>query len=564
MQYVIIIGIILLLFLAMIIVQSRRTEELRKKEIKESWGRAPKKCTKEELNEIKQYYNSVKKGYLEIDDITWNDIDMDSIFNLINQTGTSLGEEYLYAMLRMPSMSETELREREELITYFQNHQNEREQLQNALYTSGKLKDHSFHSNFGKLKQITSKRGKHLCLGLGFFLSCILLFTSLVKNTWIGPAVLLFVVLLATNIVEYSNRKAQIGPYYRTISYVLRMLYSVSQISEENLNDIKNYMNELNEVSHSFQSFRKKARIVMGGKYMSGSIVDIFMDYVKMLFHIDLIMFDSLTKELIRKSDEVNRMFEIIGLLDSMIAIASFRAYLENGYCVPELIKQKNPMLAVEDVYHPLVKNPVKNSLNEKDCVLLTGSNASGKSTFIKTIAINTILAQTIHTCPAKYYRASFFQVASSMALADNLEGQESYYIVEIKSLKRILDNVNQNVPMLCFVDEVLRGTNTLERIAASSQILKSLSKTNTQCVAATHDIELTYILEKFYKNYHFREHIEGKEVVFDYKLQTGRAMSRNAIKLLEMIGYEESIIKNATIEANYFLETGVWRNIEQ
>lgn len=158
-----------------------------------------------------------------------------------------------------------------------------------------------------------------------------------------------------------------------------------------------------------------------------------------------------------------------------------------------------------------------------------------------------------------KKYGASYFQITSSMALKDNIFSRESYYIVEIKSLKRILDRINNEIPTLCFVDEVLRGTNTLERIAASSQILYSLSRVNAICFAATHDVELTHILEKHYSNYHFQEKIINHNVIFDYKLFQGRSISRNAIKLLEIMGYSEDIIKCAVNEANSFLENGTW-----
>ena len=85
------------------------------------------------------------------------------------------------------------------------------------------------------------------------------------------------------------------------------------------------------------------------------------------------------------------------------------------------------------------------------------------------------------------------------------------------------MDKSKGDYPILCFVDEVLRGTNTLERIAASSRILATLAKENALCFAATHDIELTYILENYYSNYHFREKVEGNQVLFDYKLYKGR-----------------------------------------
>ena len=149
------------------------------------------------------------------------------------------------------------------------------------------------------------------------------------------------------------------------------------------------------------------------------------------------------------------------------------------------------------------------------------------------------------------------------MALTDNLEAGESYYIVEIKSLKRIIDAATKDgVQILCFVDEVLRGTNTVERIAASSQILKDLADGNVMCFAATHDIELTNILEKYYSNYHFTEQVVDNEIVFSYEIQKGRATSRNAIKLLEIIGYDKRIVEKAADRANDFIDTGIWRQI--
>ena len=148
------------------------------------------------------------------------------------------------------------------------------------------------------------------------------------------------------------------------------------------------------------------------------------------------------------------------------------------------------------------------------------------------------------------------------MALRDSIFSNESYYIVEIKSLKRILDHVNDDIPMLCFIDEVLRGTNTLERIAASSRILYSLSGQNAMVFAATHDIELTHILESEFSNYHFQERIEGNQVLFDYKLYQGKAVSKNAIKLLDMLGYPGDITSSAKQAAEDFLTDGEWKDL--
>ena len=191
----------------------------------------------------------------------------------------------------------------------------------------------------------------------------------------------------------------------------------------------------------------------------------------------------------------------------------------------------------------------------------MTGSNASGKSTFLKTVALGALMAQTLHMALAERYCAPLYRIYSSMSLRDDLESGESYYIVEIKSLKRILDARKEDSPrpVLCFVDEVLRGTNTVERIAAATQILVSLTGEGIQCFAATHDIELTELLSGLYRNYHFEEEIRDGDILFNYTLREGRANSRNAIRLLEIMGYDQTIIQKAQRQAEDFLQKGIW-----
>ena len=142
------------------------------------------------------------------------------------------------------------------------------------------------------------------------------------------------------------------------------------------------------------------------------------------------------------------------------------------------------------------------------------------------------------------------------MALNDNLQGNESYYMVEIRSLKRILDACKDTtMPVLCMVDEVLRGTNTIERIAASSQILKTLAKKHILMFAATHDIELTTILNDYYDNYHFQEEVGENDVTFNYTIYEGPATTRNAIRLLKIMGYDDDIVANANDLANRLIK---------
>ena len=194
-----------------------------------------------------------------------------------------------------------------------------------------------------------------------------------------------------------------------------------------------------------------------------------------------------------------------------------------------------------------------------KKNILLTGSNASGKSTFLKTLGCNILLAQTIHTCTAKEFEIPFCKLFTSMSLKDSLSLKESYYMAEIKAIKRILDAAEKEDMIVCMVDEVLRGTNTVERIAASTQILKSMDRENMLCLAATHDIELTKTLEEDYDNYHFEESLVKGDILFSYRLKSGRAKSSNAIDLLANLGYDSILIENARNMVSYFEEKGEW-----
>ena len=113
--------------------------------------------------------------------------------------------------------------------------------------------------------------------------------------------------------------------------------------------------------------------------------------------------------------------------------------------------------------------------------------------------------------------------------------------------------------PVLCFVDEVLRGTNTLERIAASTQILLQISQGRSLCFAATHDIELTRLLEDEFANYHFEEQVTQDSVEFDYRLKQGPAVTRNAIRLLQMLGYDSALVRKAQDSVDRFQREGIW-----
>jgi len=552
--------IILVAILGLVIWSASNEYKLRirlKQRLISKWGEIPEEeYTSEKLKSLKMFYHSKQDENLDVDDITWNDLDMDEIFMIMNNTQCSIGEEYLYALLRKPCFSNEELQERNRLIHYFSENEENRIQLQSKLYSIGKLSSISVYEYINRLgKQKAKNNLPHYAMVIGLVLSIAFIFI----NPAIGAiSTVLFVI---NNIILYYKEKGKIDKYLTIFAYIVRLLDGAKEIYKMDIPEMKNYIDQLRKDALHFTKFRKGSAMLTP-KQATGDLAEVIFDYIRMLTHIDLIKYNSMLNFLQNNYEVINRIYQNIGFLDSMIAVASFRELLPQ-YCEPNLHKAGKPNISAVDLYHPLLESPVVNSITEDQSVLLTGSNASGKSTFIKTLAINAILAQTIYTSVSKSYSGSYFMIYSSMALRDSIFSNESYYIVEIKSLKRILDRVNDDIPVLCFIDEVLRGTNTLERIAASSRILASIARKNAFVFAATHDIELTHILENDFSNYHFQERIEGNEILFDYKLYQGKAISKNAIKLLRLMGYPQNIIQSAEKAAEEFLRKGEWGGIQ-
>src|SRR5699024_6902109 len=198
------------------------------------------------------------------------------------------------------------------------------------------------------------------------------------------------------------------------------------------------------------------------------------------------------------------------------------------------------------DVTHPLLTNAVPNTLTIDFQMLLTGSNASGKSTYMKAIALNLILAQTVQTVTANKFKYKPGSVFTSMANQDDVISGESYFMTELKAIRRLFNGQNNNYRYY-FIDEIFKGTNTSERIAASESVLRYLNQQpNTRIMAATHDIELASLLQPDYKNYHFNETISDNEIHFDFIIKSGKANTRNAIELLRITDFPTPIYERA------------------
>lgn len=556
-QILVFFALVIIIAVYVTVTNNRRKQNLIIKKLKNGWGKPSQRKYSGEDYECISHYFKRNEDENSIDDITWNDLGMDAVFCMMNNTNSSAGQEYLYKMLRCPNADIQSLKKLDKLASDFDKNAAKRLDIQKIFVWIGRAK-HISISDYCDVVVGLEKKSNVLHYASMLFILVAVIFTctiSPVLGIWLCIAAIAF------SIITYYKYKAAVDRYFICVNHIVKLLMGAKKITALNIDFLGEYNDKLKNISEELSDITKRSWLLETGN-VDGSIAEILLDYLRMLTHVDLIKFNNLIKLFNDKEDYIYELIDTLGFIEASISVASFRCML-GSWCVPEFRKDNDMQLEVRNVYHPLITKPVANSINTKHNVLLTGSNASGKSTFLKTIAINALLSQTIYTSVSEYYRAPVYRIYSSMALRDDLSSSNSYYIVEIKSLKRMLDAASkEGHPVLMFVDEVLRGTNTVERIAASSEILKSIRTDKALVFAATHDVELTSLLRGKYDNYHFQEEVTDDEVVFDFKLYIGPATTRNAIKLLKTIGYDSTIINAAERSAGYFLNNGKW-NVE-
>ncbi len=523
------------------------------RKLKGEYGSEPHiRCKSGEREHIGGYYRNHREGF-QIDDTTWNDLDMDSVYDRVNYCLSAAGDEYLYYMLRTPGQSD-DFDDFEKKTRFFSENDDKRLKMQLIFSDIGKSSKYSIYDYIDYLEKAGETGNARHFFALGLMaLSIVLCFF------YFAIGFVLLVALMLYQILSYFRIKSDIDPYLVTYGYIMRVIRSIDSFKGISDDVFAEDVKELTEISKEFSSFKAFAGILLSPTRMNsgGNPADLLMDYIRMVTHIDIIKFNQMYKEILEKRSRLDRILEITGRIEAAISNACFRASFEGKTCIPDLTGES---FCAKELIHPLIRDAVSNDIESERGVLLTGSNASGKSTFLKSCAINAILAQSLHTVLGSFYRAPVYRIYSSMALKDDIFEGDSYYIVEIKSIKRILDAAaSEGSRVLCFVDEVLRGTNTVERIAASTQILKKLSIDGVQCFAATHDIELTSLLKDRYDIYHFEGDVTDNDVHFDYRIKEGPATTRNAIKLLGVLGYDQSLVKDAQDMADGFLKNGAW-----
>lgn len=496
--------------------------------------------------ERKRNFISIKKLFIKnlkyeenrhyIDDQTWSDLEMDKVFRNLDMTLTTSGEQRLYELLRYPEMDKKLLLHRNEIIDFFQNNKESRDHIREILARMGRQNSGEILDLLYSTEKINFNKKKI------YDLFSTLAIAAAISIVFLGmQGVFMLIMISIINMYLHHNLNKEIQGSVKAITYlssIAKASFKLCDMEDGVLEDYKKILKENSAV----------ADVILKNSSMVGRIegLDFIGDYINSVFLMQGRAYYKIMGNISNSLEEIKNIYSVLGEIDAFISVAMYR---ENSklFSVPEFVKGSKTITAVNAV-NPLIEDGVPNPIHiGPKGIILTGSNMSGKSTYLRTVGVNVLMAQTLCTVMADKYQGDFFKIMTSISPKDDIEQGKSYYLGEAEAVRRILMSVEEEIPVLCIIDEIFRGTNPIERIRASAEILNYLMEHNAIALVATHDLELTEIVKKYYNSYYFSELVSEEDGLdFDYTIKEGVSNTRNAIKLLKYLGYPDTIITNA------------------
>ncbi len=522
-----------------------RAKEKNLEKIKNKWAKPIKSRRNFDLIKI---YLDADNSKNKLSDVVADDLDLKSVFNYIDRTNSKPGKQYLYKKLHFPETSIDKLLRLDERVEKLNADGPGRELIELEL---SKLN----HGNAYQIANLFLKTHAPLFAPvMDFYIKVVpyLILAAIISLVIFPNPVSMIVlgVLFGYNIIFHFASKKKTSAYSDSLPQLLVMhkvaVWLVKNGKTVDTEDIKRSLINLAGLKRSLSVVNFESELVID----SGSPGYAIFQFFKILFLLEPHVYTSSVKHIGRYRDDIEKVFEFVAEVDMLIAIRSVREGLP-FYNKPEFISQ-NAKMEITDLYHPLIDKCVPNSLYTRADrgALITGSNMSGKTTFIKAIAVNTLLAQTFFTSCAKAYKAPFLKIQTSIKITDSIEEQQSFFQAQASAILNIVDNSSsaEDIKSLVIIDEIFRGTNTIERIAAAKSVLSYITANDNFVFVSTHDLELAELLDEDFAIYSFEDSKSGKTLVFDYKLKEGLLKSKNGIAILASMGYPESVIEDAHI----------------
>lgn len=518
--------------------------------IRKEWLETQARIIQEELQALSGDYSSFEDGKEYVNPEHPYSFDLDifgrrSLFQSINRTCTFFGKNRLAKWLQNHLHEKTSIEKRQEMVREISEHTLFREQFRVA-----GLVHHGQSSDGEKIQAWSQSPAQYLHAGWvkAFIwgvpvINSLLLITSLAGWTsfsWLGLSFGIFLVLSfgiikrATYIQEtYGKQLKSLNGYARLIALAKAENWKSAGMQElmERFN-----LNGQSPIQALQQLSKELDRLDLRNNQflyvlLEGSIFFQLQEIVR------------IERWKVRYGQHISEWLETVGELDALCSLGTF-AYNHPQYTYPELTEKPFCFLATQ-MGHPLMpaSQCVKNDAtipSRPFFLIITGANMAGKSTYLRTIGVNYLLACI--GAPVCCERLKLYpnQLISSLRTSDSLSNNESYFFAELKRLKRIIDLLNQGQQLFIILDEILKGTNSMDKQKGSFDLIRQFMQLKANGIIATHDLLLGSLIKQFpeeIRNYCFEADIKDNELTFSYKLREGVAQNMNACFLMKKMG---------------------------
>lgn len=518
--------------------------------IRKEWLETQARIIQEELQALSGDYSSFEDGKEYVNPEHPYSFDLDifgrrSLFQSINRTCTFFGKDRLAKWLQNHLHKKTSIEKRQEMVREISEHTLFREQFRVA-----GLVHHGQSSDAEKIQAWSQSPAQYLHAGWvkAFIwgvpvINSLLLITSLIGWTsfsCLGLSFGIFLVLSfgiikrATYIQEtYGKQLKSLNGYARLIALAKAEDWKSAGMLElmERFN-----LNGQSPVQALQQLSKELDRLDLRNNQflyvlLEGSIFFQLQEIVR------------IERWKVRYGQYISEWLETVGELDALCSLGTF-AYNHPQYTYPELTEKPFCFLATQ-MGHPLmpVSQCVKNDAtipSRPFFLIITGANMAGKSTYLRTIGVNYLLACVGAPVCCERLKLHPNQLITSLRTSDSLSDNESYFFAELKRLKRIIDLLNQGQQLFIILDEILKGTNSMDKQKGSFDLIRQFMQMKANGIIATHDLLLGSLIKQFpeeIRNYCFEADIKDNELTFSYKLREGVAQNMNACFLMKKMG---------------------------
>jgi hypothetical protein len=464
-----------------------------------------------------------------------------SLFHFLNRTTTTRGSGLLASMLTRPFQDIGKIEEYQRAVREL-SHQPDHRQVLTAyglLHKEEEWVEESIKEWLGTFPELSSRKWVRTIRWLFPMANLVSIFYYFASGNFIPFLIGIFLCLGATRIFKkyIARQYLLIGKKQSLLDQYASILESFGATESRSSVLLKQLVVT---AAKAHRAIRRLSRITSFFDQRLGLLAGFF--YNSLFLH-DLQCLIELEDWKKTNQDEFESWMDCMGNIEYLNSLAGF-AFNNPSFCYAEFLGGPM-MIEATGLAHPLIpeKERVANDFSiggQNKLLLITGSNMSGKTTFLRTLGVNLLLAQCGAPSCASSFRCMPMQILSSLRISDSLQEHTSYFMAELKKLQQIILNLKKGLPALVLIDEILRGTNSEDKTFGSEQFIHTLLQYDCLTLFATHDLSLSQLEfshPALISNYCFESSIEDGRLYFDYKLRKGIAKNRNASFLMKQMG---------------------------